>query len=418
MAGFWGKTIAYFKEMGNVSRNVKLYFATVALNGLSQGIFIVVFNLYILSMGIGADVLGAILSASPAAQAIGSIPIGFLMEIIGFKKVFFLIYGISGVAKLLQAGSPDPTFISLAAFCGGLALSGDFVARLPFLQANSSEEQRAHIYSLSSMIYAVTTALGALVAGFLPNLFGAITPNLTGAYRDTLYVAGILPLLGLVPLCFIKSQEPVAKKVKISLAPYLWGIDKFTKQQAVASLFVGLSAGLIAPFMNIYFIYHMHTTREYFGAISALAIIPAMIFTGLGPAMARKLGTVRVVSVLRVLIPPFLITLAVTTAGWLGSICYWMQNSLTNTAQPISFTFAMAAADRKTRSAVSAWLNVTYWAGQAMAAPLTGLFLAKSNYFWPMFISSIAVLLAGLSNEFYFHPMEAALKDNKAPIAQ
>jgi MFS family permease len=414
MAGFQVKAISYLKEMGEVNKNVKMLFAAVSLNGISQGIFLVVFNLYILSMGIGADVLGAILSASPLAQALGSIPIGFLMEIIGFKKVFFLIYGISGLAKLMQVSTPNVVLISLAAFIGGLALSGDFVVRLPFLQANTTEEQRTQIYSLSSMLFAITVSVGALVAGYLPNLFKLFTVDLTAAYQYTLYAASVLPLLALIPLCFIKAQEPVGNKVKISLAPYLWGMDKFTIQQAVVSLFVGLSAGLIGPFMNIYFIYHMHTTREYFGAVSALVIIPALILTGLGPAMARKVGMVRIVTMLRMLIPPFLVTLAITTAGWLGSISYWLQSSLSNTAQPLSFSFAMSAADRKSRSAVSAWLNVTYWFGQAVAAPLTGFFLAKSNYFWPMVISSVAILLAGLSNEFFFKPMEASFRKRSA----
>ncbi len=81
----------YFGSFFGFNRNVRLSFSANLLNGLSQGIFLVVFNLYILEMGISADVLGGILSASPLAQALGSIPIGFLAEVIGFRKVFVLI---------------------------------------------------------------------------------------------------------------------------------------------------------------------------------------------------------------------------------------------------------------------------------------------------------------------------------------
>ncbi len=41
---------------------------------VAQGIFAVDFNLYILSLGVTADTLGAVLSAAPFAQALASWP--------------------------------------------------------------------------------------------------------------------------------------------------------------------------------------------------------------------------------------------------------------------------------------------------------------------------------------------------------
>jgi len=306
-------------------------------------------------LGIPPNVLGAILSASPFAQALGSIPVGFIMEKIGFRKIFLIVYGISGVARLIQIATPSVWVMSVAAFIGGLALAGDFVVRLPFLAANSTPEQRTRVYSTSSILYSISVSLGALFAGFGPNLIQNLSGwDISGTYQFTLLVSAMFSVSALIPCLGIRQPAESGPARKISLAPYLWGMDRFTIQQAVVSLFVGISLGLTTPFMNIYFLYHLGTTREFFGTVSALAILPALFATAMGPLISARIGQVRAVTVLRSIIPFLLINLAVFANRWGGTFSYWGTNALNTTAQPISFAFAMHAATQKAKSAASA----------------------------------------------------------------
>ncbi len=400
-----------------MNRNIRLFFTASALNGIAQGIFMVVFNLYVLSLGIPTDVLGAILSASPFAQALGSIPVGFIMEKIGFRKIFFIVYGVSGVARLLQVATPNVWIMSLAAFVGGLALSGDFVVRLPFLAENTTPEQRTRAYSTSSIIYSMSMSVGALFAGYAPNLIERLTGwGLSDTYQFTLLLAGLIGLAAVLPCLGIHQAAHSGPARKISLAPYLWGMDHYTVQQAVVSLFVGISLGLTNPFMNLYFLYHLGATREYFGTVSALAIFPALIMTALGPLIAAKIGQVRAVTVLRSIIPFLWINMAVFANRWTGALSYWGGSALNTTAQPISFAFAMQAASQKAKSACSAWLNVTFWLGNAAAAPLAGAFMVQSNYRAPLFIAAAAILVAAVLNQAFFaRREEAMLRQQMAP---
>ena len=394
----------YVKRVARLSRNCRLGYAAGVLSGVSQGIFAVVFNLYILSLGIEADALGGILSVGPLAQALGSIPAGFLAELIGFRTSFLAIYGIAGLAKLFQVSTTSIPLISSAAFISGLLFSGDFVVRLLFLAANTSESDRNLAYSFSSLIFGLSMSLGSLVAGYVPNLMLRFAPDITVAYRYTLYLAGGLTLLAALPAMWIQEPECV-KQRKVSLAPYLWGIDRFTVHQAITSLFVGLSLGTIYPFMNVYFVHHLGTSREFFGTIAALAIVPSTLATAIAPALARRLDNVRAVTLLR-----FLTIAAITAMAWiahplLGMLAYWVQRSLFITAQPLSFAFAMDTAKKETKPAVSAWLNVTFWLGNAVAAPITGSLIARSNYVTPFLLAAAAIFLAGLLNQVYFGPL-------------
>jgi MFS family permease len=409
MAASVNSAIAHLKDMGKANRNVRLLFLGSSMNGVASGIFAVVFNLYILGLGLSPEVLGGILSAGPIAQALGSIPMGFLMERIGFKKIFIIIYGVTALGRLLQIATTSVPLIALAAFGGGLAFAGDFVVRLPFLAANSAPEERNNIYSLSSILFSVSMAGGALFAGFAPNFIQSLTGlDLVGTYRLTLLLAGLLAAAGVAPL-FLITDQPILNPRKISLAPYLWGMDRFTVQQAVVSLFVGIAIGLTSPFMNIYYVYHLGASREFFGIMSALVILPAMLATALGPLLARRSGSVRAVTILRAMAPAFIILLALTVNPWLGTLGYWGTSALTTMSQPLSFAFAMLVAAPRAKPAAAAWLNVTFWLGNGASAPLAGLFLAQSNYQAPLFIAAAAMLLAAIINEAFFHPIEAAL---------
>jgi len=403
------KSINYLRNLGDMNRNIKLLFTSTALNSMSQGIFLVVFNLYILNLGISPDILGWILSAGPYAQALGSIPIGFLMEIVGFKKVFLIIYLGAGLARIFQVVTPVVPLIMLAAFTGGLALAGDFVVRLPFLAANADETQHNKVYSVSSILMAICVAAGSLIGGFIPNLFiRLLSIDLTLAYRYTLVIAGLLSLAAVLPVIKVKDL-PVGHRRKISLKPYLWGLDRFTIFQAIVSLFVGLGLGVVNPFMNIIFVYRLETTLEFFATVSALVLIPSLIVTSLGPLLAKVIGSVRSVTYMRSTAAASLVGLAITSNPWLGSLYFWAVKSFTGGSQPLSFAFAMRAAKPKAKSAAAAWLNVTFWLGNGIAANLGGAFIMQSNYKLLLLIGAGSVLAAGLLNELFFQKHEQLL---------
>ncbi|MBN1261595.1 MAG: MFS transporter [Anaerolineae bacterium] len=391
----------YYLQIRKFNRNIRLLLISSILGGLAQGIFSVDFNLYILSLGIEPDSLGRILSAGPFAHALASIPIGFIGELLGHRVAFTAIYGIAGIAHLVQVATPNTTVIAVAAFVSGLALSGNFVVRLPFLAANVSGSERTHVFSLDTLIFGLTMALGSLLGGFLPNAMRWLTDDLTLQYRYTLYVCGALLLLAVVPILFITPPPTHPRKGKISLHPYLWGIDGFTVRSAAVELFIGVTLGLVYPFMNLYFIYHLGVGREYYGTVAALLFIPTTIAALLGPALASRFGTARTVVASRYMIPITTLLMALTTVPWLGAGGFWAYRGLFSMSQSLWFAFVMKKAAERAKSAVSAWLEITFWLGQALAALVTGSLLADSNYVLPFYLSTAAALITGILTQVF-----------------
>ncbi len=400
------KNSGLFKGWNELSQNLRLLFSSTALNSISQGIFIVVFNLYILEMDISTNTLGIILAAASYAQALGSIPVGFLMEIIGLKKMYIIISVLAAVTKIIQVGTPISSIITVASFIGGLAIAGDFVIRLPFLEVNSTPSQQNKVHSISSVLMAIYSAIGSLIGGFAPKILtNLLSIDLVYSYRYTLYFSGLLAVLAVLPLLKIIDQ-PVQHHRKISLKPYLWGLDKLTIYVSLASLFIGLGLGIMNTFLNVIFVKNLGTSLEFFGTISALSIIPSIAITLLGPVLANAIGLVRSVTYMRSAASLSLVGLALTSSPWLGSIYFWFVRALTGASQPLSFSYAMQASKPKDKGAASAWLNVTYWFGNGIAANLGGLLITGLRYRLLLFIGVFFVLLAGLSNFYFFRNNE------------
>ncbi len=405
----------YLTQIRKFNRNVRLLMLASMLSYLASGIFSVDFNLYILSLGIKADGLGKILSAAPFAHMLAAIPIGFFAERLGFRKAFLVIYSVTGLALLMQVATSNVLVITSAAFMAGLAISGDFVVRLPFLSANVEDSERTYVFSMDSFLSGITYALGALLAGYLPNLFQSLSLDLTSAYRYTLYFSGVLMALAVIPVLMIKDHSHLEKK-KISLSPYLWGIDRFTVKAATIELFIGLTFGLIVPFMNIIFLYHLNTTREFYSRVEAFAFIPTMIATLIGPLLALRYGNVRAITFGRFLVPFFLISLAFTFSPILGTGSYLGYKALFSMSQSLWFAFATATATKKSKAALSSWLEITFQVGMVIAAPTTGFLLAKGNFSLPFYMSAAAAVATCVLTWVLINPYER--KSKAEPILE
>jgi len=407
--------VSYLGEARKFSRNVRLLLLASVLSGIAQGIFTVDFNLYILSLGIKPDALGGILSAGPFAHALASIPVGFLGELFGYRKAFGAIYGLAGLSQLAQVATPNLSVIVAGAFMAGLAFSGDFVVRLPFLAANADDSRRTHVFSFSTVLGAASFSIGSLFAGYMPNWLSWITPDLATSYRYTLYIAGVLTLLAVIPALMIRDKKPQQRK-RISLHPYLWGIDRFTVQTATVELFIGLTMGLIAPFMNVFYIYRLGTSREFFGTVAALAVVPTMIATALGPTIAKRLGNIGTVRAARFLVPLATLLMALTANPFLGTGAYWAYRALFMMSQSIWFVFVMEAAAHRAKAATSAWLEITFWLGMGLAARVTGSLLSRSDYVLPFYLSSAAAVVTAALTHLCAGACEAPPVDHEKAV--
>jgi predicted MFS family arabinose efflux permease len=217
----------------------------------------------------------------------------------------------------------------------------------------------------------------------------------------------------MIPMWAVRDR-PRAQERKISLQPYLWGIDRTTVKQALISLFRGMNMGLVRPFLNVYFVLYLGTSREFYSTVSALAVVPSTLANALSPLVASALGTARAITLLRCLIALPTVAIASTAQPTLAAFFHWAERAVSGMVMPLTFAFSMDTAQKKAKTATAAWMHVAFVLGQAIAAPMTGLLLARSRYSVPFYLSAAAMAVAGVLNYAFFRPLHTRPRANQA----
>jgi MFS family permease len=81
---------SYAAKVMRFSFNARMYLLFVFLTTLNLGIYGVIFNLYILRLGFGEDLLGLILSSASTATGLFAIPAAFICDRLGRKRTLLL----------------------------------------------------------------------------------------------------------------------------------------------------------------------------------------------------------------------------------------------------------------------------------------------------------------------------------------
>ncbi|MDO9546982.1 MAG: MFS transporter [Pelolinea sp.] len=400
---------SYLNNIKSFNRNIKLYLLTLFIINLGFGAFQADFNLYILAMGMTPAFLGIILSLTPFADAIAAIPVGFLAEKIGFKRGLLFVNLIVGGAYFLQIITPNRTVIAVAAFLIGLVACGNFIIQLPFVSHYAGENNKNQAYTLLSLVFYIGNSIGALIGGSVVGWITAIFSNEVTAYRLILAVFSLVIIAGCVPLLFMEDDKP-SGQTKISLSPYLKGVDANTIKFALVELFVGFGLAFIALFLNVIFVYYFNSSVEMYGVMSVVALVPIIFFLFTGPSIAEKITGIKVVFISRFLSIFLTLGVVLTQNVFIGSGLFILYRAIFGLAQSLWFSYAISKATRRSRMATAVWLEIAFQIGLGIAALVGGRLVASGSYLMLGILSSAATAISFLLTYIFFGKKEAQLK--------
>ncbi len=106
--------IEYTRQFGRFQRNARLYLISNALSGVSVGILLVLYNLYLVALGYGTDFIGVILLVGTLGAGLAIFPAGWCVDRFGGKAILIwssLLIGVAGVGLLLFR-QPVPLLVS------------------------------------------------------------------------------------------------------------------------------------------------------------------------------------------------------------------------------------------------------------------------------------------------------------------
>ncbi len=391
----------YREAARSFSRAARLYLLAEFLVWAGHGVQSVLFNLYLVDGGFRESFVGNTLSMTGLGLALFAIPAGVLAERWGRRRCLMLGALVEGAGLLVRATALSPALILGGSFVAGAGQSLFQIAAMPFITEHSTPKERTHLFSTFFAMALIAGVVGSAAGGALPALLLALPaefrPSRLVAYRIALLLAGSCSIAGLVPLARLRGlKEAALRTERESLPP---GAHRRLVPIALNFLLIGSGAGLVIPFMNLYFSERFHRSSADIGLYFSVAAIVTALASLLGPALARRFGKMRTAVASQVLSLPFLVTLGHERHLGVAVGSFLLRATLMQAATPLLQNFVMEALPPALRARSSSVNNLVWNVGWAISASLAGVVIQHWGYAVPFYLT--ATLYASAALLFY-----------------
>lgn len=374
--------------------NARLYLFNVIITGSVMGIFRLIFNFYALSLGFDEALLGSLITASSFVALIAALPMGYLADTIGRKNSLIISSALLATSVIAMSLWQSEEIFYIMNALSGLAQSLAGVTMSPFLMENSDEKERTYLFSFGQGLTMTMASVGNWIGGYLPTWIGQtqdVSATSSIAYGNSIFIAGIGAVFAIVPLLFIKSPN-ITRSQRAVFAPFQYASNHpgLLTKFVLPMLLTSLGAGLIMPFMNVFFRVVHHQPDPVIGTLFAWGSLAMGIGLLIAPPLAERIGKIQLVVITQALSIPFLILLGFSPIFWVGAASYYIRLALMNMSSPVYQAYVMEHVDPSGRATVASLTSMAWNFGWAFSPTISGWLQVKYG-FGPAFMGTITL---------------------------
>ncbi|MSQ81339.1 MAG: MFS transporter [Myxococcales bacterium] len=411
LTGFRG----WLRRVAGLSRDAKLYLLGGALMGIGNGASWVHLNLWYKSLGLGEQTIGSLLSTAAIGATAIAIPSAVWIDRLPVGRVLAISAGGFATCLALPLLWPQLGFLFAVSLALGALFTVHWVAAAPFFMRTAAPEDRADLFGLAHAIETLATLVAALAVGAIAKAGHAWL----GSERQGLELglgAAALVTLGSVPVFAAircpASTEPI-KPWRDQLKARDWTL--LAKIVIPAGL-VGLGAGLIIPFMNLYFRDRFALDPGQIGTVFAAGQAFTTVGFLLGPAMARRFGSVAAIVTTELASIPFFLTLAFAHSLPMAVAAFWLRGALMQMNQPITSAFSMELVPQDQQAVTNSVRHLTWNLAWTLSTQVGGWWIEKSGFVPPILAAVAFYVCASSTFALFFARRSQAVAVHTAPL--
>ncbi len=371
---------------------------TELLAWMCHGIFAVAFNLYLLEAGFRESFVGTAISLNGLGMALAALPAGLLADRWGRRRCLVLGAVLDTLGHAARATSLAPEVILAGSLVAGVGQALLAIAAAPFMTEHSTPRERTHLFTSFFAVTLLAGVLGSMLGGEVPAILGrhAAGPRLdpVHAFRGALWLGVLLNAAACLPLLRVRAPEEALA------APATGGPAPAERQRLLPiglnAFLIGSGAGLVIPFMNLYFANRFGCTSSQIGVFFSLAAVFTAAASLLGPALARRFGMLRTAIAAQALSLPFLVTLGAEDRLGVAVAAFWMRATLMQASTPLVQAFVMEALPPSLRARATSLITLVWNCGWAFSATASGIIIQRFGYHVPFYVTAGLYGLAAL----------------------
>jgi MFS family permease len=400
-----GVVRTYIKRVRAFSPNARKYLISIMIYGAGFGIHRILFNFFLRSLGFDETFMGLLSTVSSMTVLISALPMGYLADMLGRKFSLIAAALLTGASILLMVIFPTTSILIVTNILMGIGSSLGAVVSGPFLMENSGEEERTYLFSIGSGLRMAAYSGGDWVGGYLPTWFGGmfdVSPVSSTAYAWAIGMAGVLVIATAIPRLMLRRNK-FATENRSAFAPIAFARQHpgILTKLLLPMFITSIGAGLIMPFMNIFFSNVHKQPDPVIGTLMAWGSLAMGIGLILAPAFADRYGKIRVVVFSQAISIPFLILLGFSPLFGLSALAYFVRLTLMNMSSPVYQTFVMEQVDADSRAMVASLNSMVNSFGRAFSPVASGWM--QVNYgFGPPFIGTISMYIIAIGMYYFF----------------
>ena len=416
----------YFLRFRDFQKNAKLFIYLTFILGVSQSVFGLVYNLYILKLGYTREFLGTLESIPVFVTAALAVPLALLCVNLPLKKNLLITLGLATAAALGLAIFPSKAMLISFRFVSGFAGAFMAITAWPLMAKYSTEKDRNFVFSFQFAF--------SMLAGFLGNLIGGSLTDwaavlLSGgaesveSYRVTMLTGVALMAAAILPVFYFDEQPktehpPInpslsAQNATVTALPEagihsgrgqkggikldLGGVTPMeTFMILLPQIIVGFGAGMIMPYLNIFFKTGFNLQISSLGFY--MSLMPLSMAAGgfIGPWLVKKKGQVRAMIILQSLSIPFLATMGFSGLILPTVTAAFIRTMLMNASWPVYSVFMLSHFRKDVHPLASALYTAGWSLLWAFGAKLSGTLQMDFGFTIPFLITIICYSVATL----------------------
>lgn len=380
--------LTYLATVRAFSRDARLLLATQALASISFiGIYLVLFNLYLVRLGYDTGFIGWINGVSFLGFALFSLPSGMIGARRGVR--WAVVVGLLGAGIGLTL-PPLAEFVPAAwqahwlvityilTWLGAALYTVNFI---PFLVGVTDLQTRNHVFAFAAAGVPAGAFVGSLLGGILPGWFAEllnIAPDSVAAYRNSLLLGAFLFLLT-TPLLFQtqtwRQSEQRHVEEETRPAPY-----RFMALMTLVIVLRLASESAGKAFFTVYLDTNLQVSTIAIGAIVAigqLLAIPAALLT---PLLVNRWGRPRTILVSLIGVTLCMLPLALVPVWSVAAIAYIALMIFSLITQPALTVYTQEMMPTHWRATMSGAATMASGVGQAVMSMGGGYLIAGVGY--------------------------------------
>ena len=379
-----------------VSTPAKLFLIGVLLNGLGNGIFNVILQLYLVGLGFDSVSLGTMFMMHAVSSTILTVPAGILadrygrgkMQLVGFLSVF-LAATIFLTAESIQ-------MFSLSFLLFGVSNAGGVVL-IPQYSSFFDSRNMDKAFGLLGFLNIITVSLGSLFGFIPPMLVAYLGASLQGSYW-------IIAAIGTV---FFLAQYPFYLLSLRGIAEPVNGVEvRFNLRSKGVVAKVSLIAVIGNLGFGVFFSLFPYYVNVKFGvgsdALGTLYFVSNFVTAGaiaIAPRVSDKLGTLKTIAATLGLHVPFYLMMPVASNfTWLSAL-YIIRIGIVSISVPLTSSLFMRLLYDDEKATANSLKMMAQNSSHIIAPWLGGRLMEQASLDFPAYIG--AGLYAATAASYY-----------------